>query len=218
MRRLDPWHHLITVHDQGSFHSGDELRSLLHVDFPTLQYDAGKVPDAQTAFRLVRQFSGDWPVYAPEVTWEATTKLDADQVRRGAWGVALAAGIIDYAEIFEGPNQGKPANYGDGRAFPYLAILFDFLESLPWQQMQPQPGLAGPGVICAAKIGERYVCYAPGGGEIQIDLSPVPSDFLVQWLNPRTGERIAGANVPGGAKSSFKAPFTGDVVLYLKSR
>jgi hypothetical protein len=110
LRRLDPWHHLITVHDQGSFHSGAELRKALHVDFPTLQYDAGKVADANTAFRFVRQFAGNWPVYANEMTWESTAKLDADQVRRGAWGVALAGGVVNYAEMFEGANQGIKAS------------------------------------------------------------------------------------------------------------
>lgn len=218
VRWLDPWHHLITVHDQGSFRSGAELRRALHVDFPTLQYDAGKVPDAKTAWQLVRQFAGDWPVYANEVTWEAVTKLDADQVRRGAWGVALAGGIVNYAEMFEGPNQGTPANYGDGGAFPYLAILFDFLESLPSRKMQPQPGLAGPGVICAAKTGEQYVCYAPDGGEIRLDLSLIPQEFRVRWLNPRTGERVDDANVMGGARRSFKPPFDDEAVLILQAR
>lgn len=217
VRSLDPWRHLITVHDQGPFRNGADLRAALHVDFPTLQYDAGKVPDAVTAYQLVRQFAGDWPVFAQEVTWEGSTKLDADQIRRGAWGVALAGGIVNYAEMFEGPNQGQPANYGDGGAFGYLAILFEFMESLGDARLRPQPGLVGPGQICLAAPGGRYICYAPEGGAFPLDLSAAPGDYSVQWLNPRTGQRLAAGTIAGGKNITLNPPFSGDAVLVLGS-
>jgi Putative collagen-binding domain of a collagenase len=218
VRGLDLWHHLITVHDQGFFHTGAEVRSALHVDFPTLQYDAGKVPNAVTGYRLVRQFAGDWPVFAQEVTREGSTKLNADQVRRGAWDVALAGGINNYAEMFEGPNQGKPANYGDGGAFPYLAIMFDFLEPLVGQALEPHPELVNSAQLCLAHPGAQYVCYAPDGGATRVDLSGTTREYDVHWLNPRTGERLAGARIAGGGSVTFDSPFRGDAVLYLKAK
>lgn len=183
----------------------------------TLQYDAGKVPNAITAFRLVRQFAGDWPVFAQEVTWEASTKLNPDQVRRGAWGVAMAGGIVNYAEMFEGPHQGKPANYGDGGAFPYLSILFDFMVSLGDDRLQPHPELVGPGQLCLARPGAEYVCYTPDGAEIQVDLTAGSRTYAVQWLNPRTGDYLAGADIHAGGAQRFRPPFAGEAVLHLKA-
>jgi hypothetical protein len=64
------------------------------------------------------------PIHAQEVCWEGPDKLDADRVRKGTWGVALGGGIPNYAEQFDGVQ-------GNGKAFPYVKVLLDFIESVP---------------------------------------------------------------------------------------
>lgn len=215
-KQIDPWDHLVTVHDQGPYHSAKELVDNLHVDFVTLQYDAGKCGDAVTANRFVGRYAGAVPVYAQEVCWEADTKLNADQVRKGAWGVALAGGLLNYAEMFEGPNQGRPENYGDGKALPYLEVMFDFLQSLPYEQMAPHNELVGKGCVCFATPASRYVCYASAGGTIRLDLSGASGRFSAQWLNPRDGRTRSTTTVQGGGKASFRCPDSDDWVLHLR--
>lgn len=214
-KSIDPWAHLVTVHDQGRYREGKELLAGLHVDWITLQYDAGKCGDAVTANQFIQQYTGDVPVYAQEVCWEADTKLNAEQVRKGALGVVLAGGLLNYAEMFEGPSQGRPENYGDGKAIPYLEILFDFMRSIPYRQMAPHNELVGKGCLCFAKPASYYVCYTLNGETIQLDLSGAPGRFSGQWLNTRDGKKKAVAVIEGGSKQSFHCPDINDWVLYL---
>jgi hypothetical protein len=214
-KQIDPWDHLVTVHDQGPYRTAEDLVEALHVDFITLQYDAGKCGNTVAANQFVERYAGAVPVYAQEVCWEADTKLDADQVRKGAWGVVLAGGLLNYAEMFEGPNQGRPENYGDGKALPYLEVILDFLQSLPYEQMAPHNELVNKGRICFARPASRYVCYASAGGAIDLDLSGASGRFIVQWLNPRNGKTTSAPAIEGGGRVSFRCPDAGDWVLHL---
>lgn len=214
-KKIDPWGHPVTVHDQGGYQTAVELVGELHVDFVTLQYDAGKCRDAVTANGFIQQYSGRTPVYAQEVCWEADSKLDGEQVRKGAWGVVLAGGLLNYAEMFDGPNQGRPENYGDGKAIPYLEIMFDFMQSLSYQQMTPHNELVNAGCICFAEPGSHYVCYAPNGGTIELDLSGASGDLNGYWLDPRDGRKQSAAEVESGGKKALQCPDGNDWVLYL---
>jgi len=67
-------------------------------------------------------------------------------------------------------------------------------------------------------VGAEYLAYAPSGGAFTMDLSAMPNSrkLAVEWFNPATGETTIQDSIPAGASAqSFKAPFTGDAVLYL---
>jgi hypothetical protein len=61
----------------------------------------------------------------------------------------------------------------------------------------------------------EFLVYAPSGGSFSVDLSSNSGQFAVEWMNPATGAKLAGATVSGGATKTFKPPFSGDAVLYL---
>lgn len=126
--------------------------------------------------------------------------------------------MIDYAEMFEGPNQGKPANHGDGGAFPFLAILFDFLATIPLPEMEPHDELVNAGRLCLAQPGVHYVCYAPAGGVVELDLRKSPRSYDAQWLNPRTGLRQAIGTAVGGDRRPFACPDKQDWILQVKAQ
>jgi hypothetical protein len=69
---------------------------------------------------------------------------------------------------------------------------------------------------CLANPGHEYLVYLPEGGEVTVDVSAAKGAMTVEWFNPRTGEKLAGVKVDGGAKRPFHAPFQGDAVLYLR--
>jgi hypothetical protein len=154
VHKIDPWKHPVTVHDQGRFTSGEEVMKNLHVDFVTLQYDAGRCGEVSKAAEFVWRFTGKCPVYAQEVTWEGPDKLDGDGVRRGAWGVAMAGGIVNYAEQFD-------RIYGNGQGARHVAALIHFFESTDFQQMSPhnELGFAGTQYVLA-QPGRSYIAYA----------------------------------------------------------
>jgi hypothetical protein len=67
-------------------------------------------------------------------------------------------------------------------------------------------------------VGAEYLVYAPSGGPFTMDLSAMPASraLAVEWFNPATGETVAQGSIPAGSSSQpFKAPFSGDAVLYL---
>jgi hypothetical protein len=56
----------------------------------------------------------------------------------------------------------------------------------------------------------------PEGGEVTVDLSAASGSVAVEWFNPRSGDATQGQITSGGRKRSFKPPFDGDAVLYLR--
>ena len=61
----------------------------------------------------------------------------------------------------------------------------------------------------------EFLIYAPSGGNFTVNLSNVTAQLAVEWMNPATGAKTAGASVSGGSTVSFTPAFAGDAVLYL---
>jgi hypothetical protein len=84
---------------------------------------------------------------------------------------------------------------------------------------------------CLARPGSAYLAYDPGGrtrrqrlarrirrlARLRIDLRETDRTFHLQWLDPRTGDRMEAGAVNGGAVRGFRIPFKGDAVLYLSA-
>jgi hypothetical protein len=51
-----------------------------------------------------------------------------------------------------------------------------------------------------------------------VDLSAASGELSVEWFNPRSGNIAETNTIMGGGNRSFKAPFFGHAVLYLKSK
>ncbi len=81
--------------------------------------------------------------------------------------------------------------------------------------MTPQNALAST-QYCLANPGSEYLVYLPAGGKANVDLTKATVRFGAEWLNCTTGESRTDADVEGGSKLEFNAPFAGDAVLYLK--
>lgn len=83
--------------------------------------------------------------------------------------------------------------------------------------MTPNDDLASTR-YCLAKSGAAYVVYLPDGGEAEVDLSAASGALAVEWIHPVEGKIHAAADATGDAKRSFRAPFAGHAVLYLKKQ
>jgi hypothetical protein len=182
---------------------------------------------------LISLFNGvHKPVYAHECLWEGNLYqrqpgMDMNNMRKGAWTIALCGGQINYAdEVLPGRNYQTPGVYGPcfsqlgtemapgGWLYPYLKIMGDFLESLPFSRLTLQPGLASTG-ICLAEPGVRYVMYAPAGGTVTLNLAAAAGTLKAHWLDPRAGGFARIFSVQGGAIRSIDAPDANDWVLYV---
>ena len=84
-------------------------------------------------------------------------------------------------------------------------------------KMIPRNDLAST-QYCLADPGTEYLVYLPKGGEVIVELTANPGPFAVEWIHPVDGTVTPGKAVMGGDKRAFKAPFSGDIVLYIRSK
>lgn len=109
---------------------------------------------------------------------------------------------------------GGAAGVGTGS---YLKHLVTFTRQVPWQLMDPANALVKSGAAYGlAKPGSNYVFYLYNGGTVSVDLTKAIGTLTVQWYDPRTGAFKAAPSVSGGAARTFKAPASGDWVLYIR--
>ena len=78
----------------------------------------------------------------------------------------------------------------------------------------PHPELAGSG-FCLADPGREYLVFIPQGSEVEVDLSATSGPMVAEWLLLGDVSSTSKESVVGRAKRKLKAPFTGQVVLYL---
>lgn len=86
--------------------------------------------------------------------------------------------------------------------------------------MAPRGNLASTGhVLASTDSGHpEFLVYAPSGGGFTVNLSGVAGQLAVEWMNPATGAKIAGAAIKGGTTIIFTSPFSAAAVLYLKGK
>ena len=90
-------------------------------------------------------------------------------------------------------------------------------ERLNLAAMAPRGDLSSThhALVDAAPARPEFLVYAPAGGTFTVNLSSVDGQLAVEWINPATGIKTAGAAVRGGSTLTFTPPFGGDAVLYL---
>jgi hypothetical protein len=171
------------------------------------------------------------PIFAHECLWEGNFYqgqggLDVDNLRKGAWVIALSGGQINYADEVDFPRhirsqkRTKAANFSllgattrpSGLLYPAVGHLARFMRALPFQRLTPHPELASTGV-CLAQPGETYAVYAVSGGNVHLGLKGVEGTLTAKWFDPRTGEWAATTTIPGGDERVLSAPSSQDWVL-----
>lgn len=109
---------------------------------------------------------------------------------------------------------GGAAGVGTGA---FLKHLVTFTEQVAWQRMDPADTLVKSGYAYGlAENGVGYVFYLYNGGSVGVDLTKATGTLTVQWYDPRLGTFKAAGTTTGGGTRTFKAPASGDWVLYLR--
>jgi hypothetical protein len=114
-------------------------------------------------------------------------------------------GVMSYA---------KDNAYAVVLARPALGHTRAYAQRMNLAATTPRGDLVSTG-YCLASPGREYLVYLPAGGEVTVDLSAARVPLVVEWFNPRTGEKQTGGRTAGGARHRFQVPFAGDAVLYL---
>jgi hypothetical protein len=99
-----------------------------------------------------------------------------------------------------------------------MGYIRGYADRMNLAAMTPQGNLSstGHGLACINTARPEILIYAPTGGSFTVDLPSSRNPFAVEWMNPATGIKTAGAVVNGGETRAFTPPFEGDAVLYLR--
>jgi len=161
----------------------------------------------------------------PPPAWDGqkVSLLDTDHV----WGVGGNPGWVwrsflrGHNPIFMDPYDGAVLGTpGDPRWEPVrkaLGVARALAMRMNLATAVPHGELAGSG-FCLASPGKEYAVYVANGKEITVDLSAVSGQVVVEWIQPVEGTISRGGEASGGGKQSFRAPFSGDAVLYIKAK
>jgi hypothetical protein len=192
------------------------------------------------------------PIMASEDIWEDPGGADgqprnAEELRRGAWGIMMAGVLPVYSEWFWTFLMGK------GSAEPEVRRMFDFFYSkthyrqyrqlndslsvlrgarlVRWLLGETSPLPYGfqrldrflvsnlRRQIASGVPGHEYLVYDEDADSIILDLSGASplATFSVLWFDPKTGTEQSGGHVTGGAFRTLTSPVAGDSVLLLTS-
>jgi hypothetical protein len=80
--------------------------------------------------------------------------------------------------------------------------------------MTPQPSQSSTH-YCLANPGAEYLVYQPSAGTFTVNL--MPGSYQYEWFNPTTNRVISSGTLSAtGDNQSFRPPFEGDAVLYMR--
>ena len=125
-----------------------------------------------------------------------------------------------YLDPSHDPGRNDPA---DGKPDPYWDTLRDamgdtrrFAERINLIAMTPRPELASTG-YCLVNPGVEYLIYQPKPVEaFTVELKA--ATYRYEWFDAVRRLKVDGDRLKSfGSAQSFKAPFDGDAVLYLKA-
>jgi len=93
-----------------------------------------------------------------------------------------------------------------------------YAERINLAPMTPRGELVSTG-YCLANPGEEYLIYFPTGGTATLNLFKCEGEYTVEWFIPSLERTLIGPELlRGDDYVVLTAPFTGDVVLYLKRK
>jgi hypothetical protein len=101
-----------------------------------------------------------------------------------------------------------------------MGYIRDYADRLNLAAIAPRDDLSSTEHALANtdSVHPEFLVYAPSGGSFTVNLSGMAGSLAVEWMNPATGVRTAGASVSGGSTLTFTPPFSGDAVLYLSRK
>jgi hypothetical protein len=188
IRTTDPYHHLITVHDDSKTYESGAYNSL--TDFRSAQQHS----DYHGTI-LRERAKRDWPVANVESDYECgpggvkdkTYNLaqTTDTTIQTLWEIAMAGGYTAYYYTYTAWDVIRPLDvppgYGDMKHFG------DFWRSTKYWLLQPSDSLVSEG-YCLANTGREYVVYLNYAKPFTLNICHSAGKLVAEWFNPFTGK------------------------------
>jgi len=217
IKRLDPFGHLVGIHNKGG---NDAFREEEWTGFVTLQGGARYDFDGINGF-MRRNYVEGKPVYAQETFWPGNkfqgdyTPADED-IRKKAWVLHLSGVTSNFADMNGNSSSGFSGSMDPDDKFQnrhdMVKIANDWFGTIPFWRMSPDNGKASEG-FCLAEDGVQYLVYMVEGKEVDVDVKSGET-YNVKWIEPKnpSNETDQGTTTDG---QNLTPPAGGDDWLLL---
>ncbi|MCC6446290.1 MAG: glycoside hydrolase family 140 protein [Armatimonadetes bacterium] len=230
--------HLVSYHGHGGTSSSDWFHQAQWLDFNSIQSGHGWA--ANTHGYITRDYhlipakpTVDMePPYENHPTGPDTPRIDAHQVRKGAYRNMLAGaaghgyGALDLFYLYKDDEGPFPRNgflpwkqaiaYEGSRQVGLMRRLF---EKYPWHLLVPDLSVVASGQgegedhiqAALARDGSFLIAYPPHGQPVGIHTDRLSGQsVLARWYDPREGIWNEIGQVPGTGVMEFTAPSQGE--------
>jgi hypothetical protein len=197
-RQNDPYHRLLTVHDDRRTYDTGAYDTLL--DYRTDQQHS-----AWHAKLLEHRQQHLWPVVNAEFGYEHGPAglgdktygvvQSPEEVCLRAWEVQMAGGYGVYYYTYTAWDVIRPQDNPPGYA--YFKRLRDFFASTAWWRLEPKDELVSAG-HCLAEPGREYVVFVNRATPFSLKLAGVTVPLEAEWYAPLTGKRQAAGSLTNG--------------------
>ena len=220
IRESDPYHHLMTVHDDDKANDSGAYDEL--TDFRADQQH-GRFHETILRQRARRA----WPVANVESDYECGPGgLDDKTYRRAmtpeqtlgtAWEIQMAGGYAAYYYTYTAWDVIRPLDVPPGYA--YFKHFGDFWRSTEYWKLEPSDKLVSGG-WCLAQPGREYVVFENPPQPFTLEIAGAKSPLPGEWFNPHTGQRAAAGSFRNGTASLTPPADWGSapLVLHLKTQ
>lgn len=227
IREHDAYRHLVTAHDPDQSSAGGRLSEAdKAADFVS---DQNHLADSAMYNRdaLAKQAAWPAPYLHIEYGYEEgaedhrthrnpATTADWRTVLEWTWAL-YASGA--YACYYYSNTAWDLVKFDpEPPGWQRYAYLRKFLDTLPFNEMAPANEAVNRG-FCLAKPGDTYFAFLPNGGDVEMDLSPMPGrvgdagrmfwdavPVHVLWLDIASGEECTQQVHPAGFRTALPNP------------
>jgi hypothetical protein len=220
IRATDPYHHLVTVHDDDKANDSGAYDDL--TDFRADQQH-GKFHETILRQRDRRA----WPVANVESDYECgpggvndktyNEAQSPEQTLGTLWEIAMAGGYTGYYYTYTAWDVIHPLDVPPGYAL--MKHFSDFWRSTDYWLLQPSDNLVSAG-WCLANPGQEYVACQKIPAPFTLEIAGAAAPLPGEWFNPRTGKTTSAGSFGNGTASLTPPAGWGDapIVLHLKAK
>jgi hypothetical protein len=206
---LDPFHHLLTVHNA---HSENAFKDEPWETYTTLQ--APKTTSRAMLSKGLLAFHGPQPLYALELLWPGNNVghpvyTDVD-IRKNGFVIMMSGATLNFGDMNGNSSSGFTGtmDLADKIQSRHDVIkkVWDYFATVDFYRMSPRQDLVSNG-YCLANPGTEYLVYLESKGTVNVTVTGGP--FKVEWVNAQnTADKRAGGTTANGA--ALASPTDGD--------
>ncbi len=231
IRKTDPYHHLVTVHDDDIANDSGAYDGL--TDFRADQHHGNGIgtnanhTGSNHGKILFQRERRAWPVANLESDYECglggledktyNKAMTPEATAQTLWDIAMAGGYTAYYYTYTAWDVIRPLD--EPRGYTYMKYFGDFWRATEYWKLEPSDALVNSG-CCMAQPGREYVVFQEKAQPFTLNITGVTSSLMGEWFDPFTGKRSNAGKFKNGSVKLNPPADWGDspLVLHLSAK